>query len=210
MMSFAVPGALLLLGLALPIILLYILKVRLRRVEVSTNLFWRQIYEEKPPRSIWQYFRHLLSLLLQLLLLALLAFSVADPYFPWQLLQARRMVLVIDNSASMQATDIGPTRFDAAIQAATSVVEGLRFRDRMAIVLAGPTPDVVIGMSSHVPTLKRSLEEIKVSDNPTQLQSAIDLAKKLVGEHDRGQVVVFTDGCDPEVREQVRSPGFSR
>ena len=69
MMAFAFPVALTLLALALPITALYILKVRLRQVPVSTNLFWRQIFEEKPPRSIWQNFRHLASLLLQLLLL---------------------------------------------------------------------------------------------------------------------------------------------
>ena len=198
-----------LLGLALPVVLLYILKVRLRRMNVSTNLFWKQIYEEKPPRSIWQYFRHLLSLLLQLLLLALLAFSVADPYFPWQLLQARRIVVVIDNSASMQATDVDPTRFEAAIDSAVAMVEGLRFRDQMAIVLSGPTPEVVLGMTSHAPTLKRTLRELAVSDNPTELQSSIELGKKLIGEHPKGQVVVFTDGCyagSVGVGEQVDDP----
>lgn len=200
-MSFAVPTALLLAGLALPIILLYILKVRLRRVNVSTNLFWKQIYEEKPPRSIWQYFRHLISLLLQLLILALLVCSVADPYFPWQLLQARRIVAVIDNSASMQADDLHPTRFNAAIDSAITLVDGLRFRDEMAIVLSGPRPEVVLGMSSHAPTLKRALRELKVSDNPTELATAIGLGKKLLGAHPRGQVVVFTDGCDQDTTE---------
>ena len=194
-----------LLALALPVILLYILKVRLRRMNVSTNLFWKQIYEEKPPRSIWQYFRHLLSLLLQLLLLALLVLSVADPYFPWQLLQARRIVAVIDNSASMQANDIDPTRFQAAIDSAVTMVDGLRFRDQMAIVLSGPTPEVVLGMTSHAPTLKRTLRELAVSDNPTELQNAIGLGKKLIGEHPRGQVVVFTDGCQTDMTKDTPS-----
>ncbi|MEZ6046867.1 MAG: BatA domain-containing protein [Planctomycetaceae bacterium] len=53
--------------LAIPIVIFYLLKIRLRRVPVSTTMFWNQIYEEKKPRSIWQQLRHLLSLLLQLL-----------------------------------------------------------------------------------------------------------------------------------------------
>ena len=36
----------------------YILKIRLRRVPVSTLLFWEQIFEEKKPRSLWQRLRH--------------------------------------------------------------------------------------------------------------------------------------------------------
>src|SRR5689334_18050619 len=107
-MSFALPSAFWLAACAAPIILFYILKVRLRRQHVSTNLFWKQIYEEKPPRSIWQYLRHLLSLLVQLLILTLLVLAVADPYLPWQLLQARRLVVVVDRSASMRAADVLP------------------------------------------------------------------------------------------------------
>src|SRR5262249_30981128 len=100
-MSFALPSAFWLVACAAPIIAFYILKVRLGRQPVSTNLIWKQIYDEKPPRSIWQYLRHLLSLLVQLLVLALLVLAIADPYLPWELLQARRLVIVIDRSASM-------------------------------------------------------------------------------------------------------------
>jgi hypothetical protein len=138
-------------------------------------------------------------LLLQLLLLLLLAFSVADPYFPWQLLQARRIVAVIDNSASMQAADVSPSRYRAAVASALSLVDELRFRDEMAVVVAGPSPEVALGMSSHVPTLKRTLNAIKVTDNPTQLRPAIELGKRLIGEHPRGQIVVFTDACAPSL-----------
>lgn len=194
-MSFATPIAFALTAVAIPIVIFYILKVRLRRVPVSTNLFWKQIYDEKPPRSIWQYLRHLLSLLAQLLLVALLVLAIADPALPWQLLQSRRIVTIIDNSASMRASDVAPSRFEAAIEAALATAEGLRFRDEMAIVLAGHEPEVVIGMSGHVPTLKRALRSIKVSDNPTALEPAITLGQQLIGNHPHGQIQVFTDGC---------------
>lgn len=204
-MAWGTPLAFALAALALPIVLLYILKVRLRRIPVSTNLFWKQIYDEKPPRSIWQHLRHLLSLLAQLLLLLLLVAAVADPYFPWQLLQARRIVAVIDNSASMRAADIQPNRFTAAVQAAIDTAEGLRFRDQMAIVLASPQPEVVVGMSDHVPTLRRALQSLQVSDNPTQLQPAIELGRRLIGQHPHGQVLVYSDGCSERAKPDAES-----
>ena len=194
-LNFALPIAFTLAAIALPIVALYILKVRLRRIPVSTNLFWKQIYEEKPPRSIWQHFRHLISLLLQLLLLLLIVLAIADPYFSWQVLQARRLVLVIDNSASMRATDVAPTRLEAAKSAAQQIVDGLRFRDEVAIVLAGSTPEVVVGMSGHAPTLRDAIDGIAFSDNPTQLSAAIELGRELVGQHPHGQVLVLTDGA---------------
>ena len=38
------PLALAWFGLAIPIVIFYILKIRMRRVPVSTTLFWRQIF----------------------------------------------------------------------------------------------------------------------------------------------------------------------
>ena len=193
------PTALFWLALAVPILALYIVKVRLRRVHVSTNLFWRQIYEEKPPRAFWQHLWHLLSLLLQLLLLLLLVLAVADPSFPWRRDRARRIVLVLDCSASMQANDIQPTRFAAAVDAAHTYVDGLRSADEMAIVLAGERPEVVIGMNSHVPTLRRTLSDLVPQDVSGKLEPAVELARRLGGDSSGSQIVVLTDGCADEV-----------
>ena len=194
-MSFALPIALTLTALALPIVALYILKVRLRRVPVSTNLFWKQIFEEKPPRSLWQQFRHWWSLLLQLLLLLLIVLAITNPYFSWQSLLSRRLVLIVDNSASMRATDVRPTRLEAAKAAAGDVIDGLRFHDEMSIVLAGESPEVVASLTGHSPTLHEALGRIEFSDGPTAVQPGIELARKLIGDHPQGEIIVLTDGC---------------
>jgi len=194
-MSFAFPIALTLAAIAVPIIALYIRKVRLRRVPVSTNLFWKQIYEEKPARSLWQHFRDLISLLLQLALLLLIVLAIADPYFSTQLLQARRLVLVIDNSASMRATDVAPSRLEAAKAAALEIVDGLRFRDEVAVVQVGNTPEVIVGMTDHAPTLRDAIRGISYSDLPTSLRPAIALGRQLLGLHPHGQVIVMSDGA---------------
>ena len=53
-MSLANPTALLWLLLVIPVVVFYILKIRLKRVPVSTVIFWRQIFDEKRTRSLWQ------------------------------------------------------------------------------------------------------------------------------------------------------------
>ena len=78
-MNLVNPAGLWLAALAAPIIGLYILKIRLRREPVSTIQFWRRVFEEKKPRSIWQRLRHWVSLALQLLFLLLLTGALADP-----------------------------------------------------------------------------------------------------------------------------------
>src|SRR5438067_3750699 len=109
-MSLANPLALAWGLLVVPVVIFYILKIRLKRVPVSTVLFWRQIFDEKRPRSLWQRLRHLVSLLVQLLLLLLLVAALTEPFFSWETLSAQRVILVLDNSASMNATDVAPSR----------------------------------------------------------------------------------------------------
>lgn len=197
-MAFDSPMSLFWLSLGVPVVLLYILKIRLRRVPVSTVLFWKQVVDEQNPRSIWQRLRHLLSLLLQLLLLALLAFAVADPYFAWEIRAARRIVLVIDHSASMNATDVTPSRLAEARRQAAQIVAGLRHRDEVALVSAGTEPQVVVGFTSRQSTLRSALQALSATDGTSNVAAAVTLARRLQGERTDGktpQIIVLSDGC---------------
>ncbi len=204
-MNFTTPAALLWALLAIPIIVFYILKIRLRRIPVSTIMFWEQVFEEKQARSIWQKLRHLLSLLMQLALLALLVLAIADPFFWWELQQQRRLVLVIDNSASMQATDVKPTRFAAAREQALDVIARMRPRDEMAIVTAGSQPRVVCGLTRHQRTLRNAIDGVTATDGSTVVADAITLGRRLLAEHPQGSIVVLSDGGFPEAQGELGS-----
>ena len=117
----------------------------------------------------------------QILLLLLLVFALTEPFFTWEILQARRLILVVDNSASMRATDVTPTRLDAAKELGKQAITGLRFRDEMAIIAAGTQPQVVCGLTGHERTLQTALAGIAPSDGPTKVPEAIALGKRLSG-----------------------------
>jgi hypothetical protein len=206
-MSFANPSAWFWAALAVPIVVFYILKIRLRRVPVSTVIFWRQIFEEKKPRSLWQRLRHLLSLLAQLVLLALLIGALAEPFFHWEITEARRLVLVVDNSASMNATDVAPSRLAKAKELGQRLIAGLRHRDEMAIVAAGTQPQVVCGLTGHQRTLHDALAAVPKSDGPTRVAEAVALARQLIAEEKaepkHGRVIVLTDGCAEGIEKLI-------
>lgn len=193
-MSLVTPLALAWAALTIPIVIFYILKVRLRQVPVSTTIFWRQIYDEKTPRSLWQQLRHWLSLLVQLIWLLLLVLALAEPFFASELLIARRTILIIDNSASMNATDVAPTRLVAAQRAARQHAASLRFRDEMAVISAGTQPQVVCGLTGHERTLQHAIDGIAASDGPTRVPEAVALAKRLLADARQGQIIVYSDG----------------
>jgi hypothetical protein len=194
-MSFLNPTAFLWALLAIPIVVFYILKIRLRRMPVSTIIFWRQIFEQKQPRSIWQHLRHLLSLLVQLAMLGLLVFALAEPFFRWEVQGARRLVLVVDNSASMNAGDVKPSRLAKAREEGYRIIDGLRFTDEMAIVAAGTQPQVFCGLTDHQSTLRDALKAIPPTDGPTKVKEAVELARRLLADKKNRKVIVLSDGC---------------
>ncbi len=194
-MNLTHPFALAWAALAIPIVIFYILKIRLRRVPVSTILFWEQIFEEKRPRSLWQRLRHLVSLLVQLAFLILLVLALTEPFFRWELRQARRLVLVVDNSASMNATDVAPTRLAKAKSEGTKIIDSMRFLDEMAIVSAGSEPRVYCGLTGHQRTLRKALESITSTDGPTRVKESVALARRLLADHKNRKVVILSDGA---------------
>ena len=211
-MSLANPSALLWLTLAIPVVVFYILKIRLKRVPVSTVLFWRQIFDEKKPRSLWQKLRHLVSLLVQLVLLALLVAALTEPFRASEARNARRIILVIDNSASMSAADVPPSRLAKAKEEAHKLVKGLRARDEMAIVVAGTQPRVVCGLTGHQKTLRGFVDEVGPTEGPTKLAEAVATARRLAAEADGGKeskIVVVTDACAEDAAKLSEGEGVA-
>ena len=191
-MQFAAPQALYWLLLALPIMGFFLLRQRRRRVAVPSVMFWEQVYEEDRPRWWWRRLRHVVSLLLQLLLLLLLALALANPVFSWQADQVRTVALVIDNSASMAATDITPSRFAWAKREALKLLDTLRESDQVSVVTTA-VPHVELGLTGHRKTIRQTIQELRCTDAPGQLEQAMVMARRLVGGAKNGSVLVLTD-----------------
>jgi len=191
-------------ALALPIIGFYILKVRLRRQPVSTMLFWDKVFDEKKPRAWWQQLRHWLSLLLQLALLLLLVGALVDPLWSWQKNQRRKLVLIVDNSASMAAVDDGQSRFDKAKLTAAALARSLRVGDEMAILTAGGNATVAIGLTGHIRSLLEAIDGFELTDAPNSLSTAVQMAKRLVPPSKQSKVILLTDGCDYAIEEMQK------
>ena len=95
-MNFAAPLAFAATALALPIIVLYILKVKRRRVSVPYLRLWEELLVETRARSLFQRLKRFYSLLLQLLILAALAFALTQPAFELASVKKESVVLLLD------------------------------------------------------------------------------------------------------------------
>ncbi|TWT99011.1 vWA domain-containing protein [Neorhodopirellula pilleata] len=195
-MNFVSPERWIWLAAAIPIIVFYILRSRLKKQAVSTLLFWDELFDQKRQRSWWQRLRHLLSLLLQLAFLALIVLALLDPLWTGQKQATRQIVLVVDNSASMSAIEPDDTdRFTAAIRAAEGVVRELRDGDEIALVTAGGAVRVVVGMTDFGPAVRDALLMVSPTDGPTRVVEAVEAARRMTRSPERREIVVISDGA---------------
>src|SRR5215216_5342474 len=124
-----------LLGIPVGIIALYFLKLRRRPVQVPSTLLWRRSLEDLHVNSLFQRLRKNLLLFLQLLAVILAMLALTGPRIKGTGSQGQRFVLAIDNSASMMATDIKPTRLARAKEDAKRIVASMD-SDDLAMVIA--------------------------------------------------------------------------
>ena len=195
-MNFLSPTSLFLFGLAIPIVALYILRLRRRREPVSTLMFWEELFRERQTTSLFQRLKHLLSLLLQLLFLALLVLAVARPQFAFITKAARQLVLIIDQSASMNVVEEdtdGRTRLEVAKESALRTVDGLRFMDEMTVISSHTRPIIHIPFTNHQKSLRAAINEVLPTDIRTNLEPAYDLAHAIAQTKPNPEIVILSD-----------------
>src|SRR5512139_4306527 len=142
-MSFISPLAIA--GLAfLPVVVaMYLLKLRRDEAVVPSTLLWQRLVADVEANAPWQRLRRSLLLLLQLLLVLVLAFLAARPFLERPAGLAGDVVVVIDTSASMQATDVAPTRLEAARLAVLDALRELPTGGVVSVIAAERSARIV-------------------------------------------------------------------
>src|SRR3954469_16716930 len=95
-------------GIAVPaLLILYFLKLRRRELAVSSTLLWKKAIQDLQVNAPFQKLRRNLLLILQMALLLALCLALTRPVTFFHPGAGKTTVILIDNSASMSAADIG-------------------------------------------------------------------------------------------------------
>lgn len=190
----------------IPLVAIYFLKVRPRKKPVSAFFLWEKLFDEKRSTNLFQKLRDLLSLLLMILVFVSIVLALTGPVFKGK--QLKSLLIIVDNSASMNAESGSGTRLDEAKSLAKKIIRGLNQNQRGAVA----SMSLDIRYMSHFTTSPRTLidavSKIESSDCPFQ-KSALDLSfsssqmlidsnsvnnqSQLIGEDYR--VLLISDGC---------------
>ncbi|MCB9683457.1 MAG: VWA domain-containing protein [Alphaproteobacteria bacterium] len=193
-MNLLFPAGLALGSLAVPLVALYFLKLRRRRVVVPSLLPWQALRRNEQLMSPFQKFRRHLLMLVQLLLLALLVLAFARPFLEGGSSDARSLVVIVDTTASMGATDRSPNRFEEARGRARRIVDGLSPSDEAMVVAAGASTEVVVPFTRDRSPLLAGLDGLELSEAEGGLEDALSLASSLARSRPALEVVVLSDG----------------
>jgi len=204
-MSFLTPfAALIAAGITVPILVsFYFLKLRRREMAVSSTLLWQKAIQDLQVNAPFQKMRRNLLLLLQLLLLALLLFAMARPTLRAAAEQGQRVVIVIDHSASMAATDpdASGSRLDRAKDQARDIIASLdatvgEAGGAMLIGFAAQA-QMLQPMTNDRSLLRAAVDSVRQTDQPTNLGAALRLVEPFAAQSADAQnliVYILSDG----------------
>ena len=194
-MPFTTPLALLGLLFIPAVIAMYLLKLRRDETVVPSTLLWTRLVADVEANAPWQKLRRSLLLLLQLLLVAALALLAARPFFERPAGLARDIVLVMDTSASMAATDVVPDRLTAAKEVAIDALRELPTGGKVSVIAADRSARIVVNESTDLARVRQAIEGIAVTRTRGDLGDALELASKLSARSGQAQVLVATDAA---------------
>ncbi len=128
-------------------VVLYLLRVRRRTVFVPFSPLWTRVLEQQKATSLFRRLQRWLSLLLQLILVALLVFAISDPRFdgvaaegcrhvPAPEAVASRTLVLIDTSTSMATVENGRSRLEEAVTLAKKQAKQLLEHSGARVMLA--------------------------------------------------------------------------
>ena len=143
------------------IVLLYFLKLKRRPVEVPSTYLWRRSIEDLHVNTIWQRLRRNMLLFLQILILLLAMLAALRPGWRGVALSGDRFIFLIDNSASMRATDVEPSRLEEAKRQARLLIDQMDSSMSATIISFNDQARMAQEWTSNRGSLNAALEKIE-------------------------------------------------
>lgn len=193
-MSFLTPAAFFLAGLLPLIVLMYLLKLRRIERPVASTYLWRNMVRDVEANAPWQRLRYNLLMILQLLFLALLILALARPALPGKGIAAQAAIFIVDTSASMGATDVGPSRIEAAKAQARQLIAGLPANAEVTVIEAGQKARVLTANSRDRRQALQAVEGLHAGAGGSDMGVALQLAAAIARRQPDTQTVILSDG----------------
>ncbi len=193
-MTWAAPLAFGWMGLALLVLLFYLLRPKRQQIVVASLWLWQRTLRHERDKSWLDWLKRHLLLILQLVTVLVLVLALARPERQTNQVLGPPVGLVIDASLSMQLEDVAPNRLEAAKALALDFVRRLPPDARITVIEAGGTLRPILIDSTDRVAVESAIEGVQVSVASGRVSAALDMALSLAPRADGGMVALFSDG----------------
>jgi hypothetical protein len=161
------------------IILLYFLRLKRKPIAVSSTYLWKKSIEDLHVNRLMQWLRRNVLLLLQLLAILILIYAALGPRLHGTIAGGRHYILIIDNSASMSATDVEKDRLTWAKAEALKEIDAATDSDFGMVIAFSSTAEIRQSYTNNRGELKNAVAGIEPTQKPTRIDEALSLAASL-------------------------------
>lgn len=184
-----------LLSILLPIIIvMYLLRLRRPQQVVSSTFLWQRLVRDVEANAPWQKLQRNIILILQLLFLVSIIFALANPFLWSKGIGGSSMIIIIDTSASMAATDIEPSRIEAAKQQAQSLAAETPENTRITVIAAGENTEILVSASQDRKLTQQAINSIGNPIGSSDFSTALQIASAITSRQSNTDIVVLSDG----------------
>ncbi|NLC67914.1 MAG: VWA domain-containing protein [Clostridiaceae bacterium] len=181
--------------LAIPVIIvLYLLKQKNEEHVISSLYLWQNALQDIEVSTPWQKLKKNLLMFLQVFAVALLALVLSEPFLKTGRQLDKDVMIVIDCSLSMQASDIKPSRFEAAKEDAVKLVESCGVNMNFTLIASGNTPHVLLHQVNDKDKVILEIKNLQADDTAEDIEGTIELVNSLLYDNPAIQVNWFGDG----------------
>jgi Ca-activated chloride channel family protein len=194
-MGVLAPAAFLLGGaLLLAILATYLLRPKRPARRVSSTFLWLAALNDLQAQRPWRRVPPSVLLLLQIAALTAMVIALARPFILTSDSSGPYSVVLLEASASMQATDVQPSRFDAAKTKVGQLIDALEPGQALAVVSLDAQPRVVAPPSSDRGQLHRDLNALQPTSQSANLPAALSVGASVAEGHADAQITIVGDG----------------
>jgi hypothetical protein len=182
-------------ALIVPLVVLYVLKVRRRRLRVPSTWLWAEAKRDLLARSPFKRLVTQLPLILQILVIALLAIAAARPATSGRTLVGDHVAIIVDTSASMAAQDGDSTRIERAKQVAHDLVKSLPPGSDAMILDAGKDARVALPPDRDTRRMHAAIDRLAAREVEGDVAASIALAvNRLKQQGGSRRIYLVSDG----------------
>ncbi len=176
------------------IVLLYMLKQKGNDHTVSSTLLWQEAIKNMEATTPWEKYKHNILMYMQILAVLLLMFALMSPFIKQGGRDFAQMVLVIDNSASMNAIyEDDVTRFEEAKVRARAYIESLNDTCAMTIVSVAKGGEIVATNVTDKSAAKKAVDGIVLTDIAGTANDCMDMVRSLSSQWEKYGITIYTD-----------------